>query len=105
MYFYIYKPDSYYILQYIELLSPVLNAYTGESSQQGNSDAASVNNLSPENVAQLLGLLPKMNQKHQGDSSFNMISSGMTKCLKTHASLLKIELMPVYLKLISVLGY
>jgi len=63
---------------------------TGEASQQGNSYVASVKSLSSENVAQLLGLLQKMNQKDQGDSSVNMISSGMAK-LKSHVCVLKID--------------
>ncbi|KAH0675186.1 hypothetical protein KY285_022987 [Solanum tuberosum] len=48
---------------------------TGEASQQGNSDHAALNSLSPENVSQLLGLLQKMNKKDQAESSANMISS------------------------------
>lgn len=64
---------------------------TGEASQQGNSDHAALNSLSPENVSQLLGLLQKMNQKDQAESSANMISSGITKSLESHACLLKID--------------
>ncbi|KAH0645561.1 hypothetical protein KY284_033445 [Solanum tuberosum] len=64
---------------------------TGEASQQGNSDHAALNSLSPENVSQPLGLLQKMNQKDQAESSTNMISSGITKSLESHACLLKID--------------